>query len=59
MCKAGQFTTRSFYYKNVSDSEYMILRKKKRELQICGLLVVSKEALKRGWLISEIVFADI
>lgn len=29
MCKAGQFTTRSFYYKNVSDSEYMILRKKK------------------------------
>ena len=52
MCKAGQFTTRLLYYKN-SDSEYMILRKKKkkRELQICGLLVVSKEALKRGWLI--------
>ena len=56
MCKAGQFTTRSLYYKN-SDSEYMILReKKKRELQICGLLVVSKEALKRGWLIRGIVF---
>ena len=28
MCKAGQFTTRSLYYKN-SDSEYMILREKK------------------------------
>ena len=55
MCKAGQFTTRLLYYKN-SDSEYMILRKKKRELQICGLLVVSKEALKRGWLIRGIVF---
>ena len=55
MCQAGQFTTRLLYYKN-SDSEYMILRKKKRELQICGLLVVSKEALKLGWLIRGIVF---
>lgn len=27
MCKAGQFTTRSLYYKN-NDSEYMMLRKK-------------------------------
>ena len=55
MCKAGQFTTRLLYYKD-SDSEYMILRKKKRELQICGLLVMSMEALKRGWLIRGIVF---
>ena len=29
MCKAGQFTTRLLCYKN-SDSEYMILRKKKK-----------------------------